>query len=76
MISQHSCELTLPILTPSPDTRPSALALQVLFACVDAGEFRLAQLAGLNIIINADELEEVSEYYQVGISVVWFRGGL
>ena len=42
---------------------------------MDAGEFRLAQLAGLNIIINADELEEVSEYYQVGISVVWYGGG-
>ncbi|GAX80055.1 hypothetical protein CEUSTIGMA_g7494.t1 [Chlamydomonas eustigma] len=37
---------------------------EVLFACVDAGEFRLAQLAGLQIIVNADELEEVSEYYQ------------
>ena len=41
-----------------------------MFACIDAGEFRLAQLAGLNIIINADELEEVSEYYQV-----WSWGG-
>ena len=37
---------------------------EVLFACVDHKEFRLAQLCGLNIIINADELEEVSEYYQ------------
>jgi hypothetical protein len=36
----------------------------VLYACVDAAEFRLAQLAGLNIIINADDLDEVSEYYQ------------
>ena len=42
-----------------------------MFACVDAGEFRLAQLAGLNIIINADELEEVSEYYQVGVGKEW-----
>ena len=27
-------------------------------------EFRLAQLCGLNIIVNADDLEEVSEFYQ------------
>ena len=33
---------------------------EVLFACVDAKEFRLAQLAGLSIIINADDLDEVS----------------
>ena len=32
---------------------------EVLFACVDNKEFRLAQLCGLSIIINADELEEV-----------------
>jgi len=31
---------------------------------VEEGEFRLAQLCGLNIIINADDLEEVSEFYQ------------
>lgn len=37
---------------------------EILFACVDAEEFRLAQLCGLQIIINADELDEVSEYYQ------------
>eukprot|EP00798_Chlamydomonas_sp_ICE-L_P023296 gene23296-30532_t len=37
---------------------------EVLFACVDNKEFRLAQLCGLSIIINADELDEVSEYYQ------------
>jgi len=48
---------------------------EVLFACVDAAEFRLAQLAGLNIIVNADELEEVSEYYQVGDrEAVWLAG--
>jgi clathrin heavy chain len=47
----------------------------VLFACFDAAEFRLAQLAGLNIIVNADELEEVSEYYQVGDrEAVWLAG--
>lgn len=32
---------------------------EVLFACVDAAEFRLAQLAGLSIIVNADDLDEV-----------------
>jgi clathrin heavy chain len=37
---------------------------EVCFACVDEKEFKLAQLAGLSIIVNADELEEVSEYYQ------------
>ena len=37
---------------------------QVCYACVEEGEFRLAQLCGLNIIINADDLEEVSEFYQ------------
>ena len=38
---------------------------EICFACVDEGEFRLAQLCALNIIVNADELEEISEYYQV-----------
>jgi len=38
---------------------------EICFACVEEGEFRLAQLCALNIIVNADELEEVSEYYQV-----------
>lgn len=37
---------------------------EVCFACVDEGEFRLAQVCGLNIIINSDDLEQVSEYYQ------------
>ncbi|TQD99767.1 hypothetical protein C1H46_014619 [Malus baccata] len=36
----------------------------VCFACVDAEEFRLAQICGLNIIIQVDDLEEVCEYYQ------------
>lgn len=31
---------------------------------MEEGEFRLAQLCGLNIIINADDLEEVSDFYQ------------
>ena len=34
------------------------------YACVEESEFRLAQLCGLNIIVNADDLEEVSEFYQ------------
>lgn len=38
--------------------------MQVCYACVEEGEFRLAQLCGLNIIINADDLEEVSDFYQ------------
>ncbi|CAN1812043.1 Clathrin heavy chain 1 [Linum perenne] len=37
---------------------------EVCFACVDAEEFRLAQMCGLNIIVQVDDLEEVSEYYQ------------
>ena len=31
---------------------------------MEEAEFRLAQLCGLNIIINADDLEEVSAFYQ------------
>ena len=41
-----------------------AVLRQVCYACVEEGEFRLAQLCGLNIIINADDLEEVSDFYQ------------
>eukprot|EP01018_Ginkgo_biloba_P000170 Gb_33028 [translate_table: standard] len=49
---------------------------EVCFACVDAEEFRLAQICGLNIIVQGnrmkghnsigmvDDLEEVSDYYQ------------
>lgn len=40
------------------------LFMQVCYACVEESEFRLAQLCGLNIIVNADDLEEVSEFYQ------------
>lgn len=32
---------------------------EVMFACVEQKEFRLAQLCGLNIIVNADDLDEV-----------------
>lgn len=37
---------------------------EVCYACVEENEFKLAQLCGLNIIINADDLMEVSEFYQ------------
>lgn len=40
------------------------------FACVDGKEFRLAQMCGLHIVVHADELEELINYYQVtGASV-------
>ena len=32
---------------------------------MDESEFRLAQLCGLYIIVQADELEEISDYYQI-----------
>ncbi len=38
---------------------------EVCFCCIEENEYKLAQLAGLNIIIQADELDAVSEYYQV-----------
>ncbi len=34
------------------------------FACVDNEEFRLAQMCGLHIVVHADELEELINYYQ------------
>lgn len=37
---------------------------EVCFTCVDEGENKLAQLAGLHIVIQADELDSVSEFYQ------------
>ena len=37
---------------------------EVCYACVEEGEFKLAQLCGLNIIVAADDLAEVSEFYQ------------
>lgn len=36
----------------------------VCFACVDSKEFRLAQICGLHVIVEADELMEAIEYYQ------------
>lgn len=37
---------------------------EVCYACVEESEFKLAQLCGLNIIVTADDLYEVSEFYQ------------
>lgn len=36
---------------------------EVCFSCVEEREFRLAQLCGLNIVVQADELESVVEFY-------------
>lgn len=38
--------------------------LQVCLACVDKEEFRLAQMCGLHIVVHADELDELINYYQ------------
>lgn len=38
---------------------------EVCFACVDNNEFRLAQMCGLHIVVHADELEDLINYYQV-----------
>ncbi|CBY36375.1 unnamed protein product [Oikopleura dioica] len=37
---------------------------EVCFSCVDNSEFRLAQLCGLNIVVHADELDDLICYYQ------------
>ncbi len=37
---------------------------EVCFACVDNKEFRLAQMCGLHIVVHADELEDLINYYQ------------
>lgn len=34
-------------------------------ACVDAGEIRLAQVCGLNIIVYGEELDEIVQHYEV-----------
>ena len=36
----------------------------VCFACVDESEFRLAQSCGLHIVVHADELDELIQFYQ------------
>lgn len=38
--------------------------LQVCFSCVRGEEFRLAQMCGLHIVVHADELEELINFYQ------------
>lgn len=42
---------------------------EVCFACVDGKEFRLAQMCGLHIVVHADELEELINYYQVRLRI-------
>lgn len=37
---------------------------EVCFACVEEGEFRLAQLCALNVVVAAEDLAEVSAFYQ------------
>ncbi|XP_065337629.1 clathrin heavy chain isoform X1 [Cloeon dipterum] len=37
---------------------------EVCFACVESEEFRLAQMCGLHIVVHADELEELNNFYQ------------
>ena len=56
--------LSRPPVVPHGHSTSACLAAQVCYACVEEDEFRLAQLCGLNIIVNADDLEEVSEFYQ------------
>lgn len=38
--------------------------MQVCFSCVDGQEFRLAQVCGLHIVVHADELEDLIDFYQ------------
>lgn len=37
---------------------------EVCFFCVEGREFRLAQMCGLHIVVHADELEDLINYYQ------------
>jgi hypothetical protein len=57
------------VANPRSRTRPSLATppRQVCYACVDEKEFRLAQLCGLAIIVNADELEEVGRGWEGGV---------
>ncbi len=56
-----------------PEPATHSCGLQVCYACVEEGEFRLAQLCGLNIIINADDLEEVSSIPAVELELCGVR---
>lgn len=38
---------------------------EVMAACVDANDFKYAQTCGLNIIVHADELDDLIHYYEV-----------
>jgi hypothetical protein len=37
---------------------------QVCYACVEAEQYRLAQICGLHIVVHADELDELINFYQ------------
>jgi clathrin heavy chain len=37
---------------------------EICFACIDKQEFRLAQICGIQIVVQAEELEELINYYQ------------
>ncbi|CAF2828360.1 unnamed protein product [Rotaria sp. Silwood2] len=37
---------------------------EICFACIDKQEFRLAQMCGIQIVVQAEELEELINYYQ------------
>lgn len=37
---------------------------EVCFSCVNGSEFKLAQICGLHIIVHADELDELIQYYE------------
>ena len=43
---------------------PLSPCLQVCFSCVEAEEFRLGQVCGLHIVVHADELEDLINFYQ------------
>ena len=68
LVKMHQFQLAVDAARKANNTRTWK---EICFACVDEGEFRLAQLCGLNIIVQADELEEISDYYQVrGLSLI------
>ena len=50
----------------TPETIPLTLlpSLQICFACIDKNEFRLAQMCGIQIVVQAEELDELINYYQ------------
>ena len=59
--AQPSASLTAPLAFARPHLQANSPRTwkEVAYACVEEGEFKLAQLCGLNIIINADDLMEV-----------------